>query len=192
MAIGASRLARRPAAGAYTWGFTRVDALSAQANGITLVLLWLFARSQRLPGGLLVVIIGIIAVALDQKIENLRKGRSFVVESGHTLILGWSPRIFTIVSELVVANENQPGACIVVLAPEDKTVMEDELRDRAGDPGGTRIVCRTGDPSSLNDLAMVNIGAARSIIVLAEAGAAGLLRRPAHRTVSRPCANSCR
>lgn len=118
-------------------------------------------------------LIGIIAVALDQKIENLRKGRSFVVESGHTLILGWSPRIFTIVSELVVANENQPGACIVVLAPEDKTVMEDELRDRAGDPGGTRIVCRTGDPSSLNDLAMVNIGAARSIIVLAEAGAAG-------------------
>ncbi len=118
-------------------------------------------------------LIGIIAVALDQKIENLRKGRSFVVESGHSLILGWSPRIFTIVSELVVANENQPGSCIVVLAPVDKTVMEDELRDRAGDPGHTRIVCRTGDPSSLNDLAMVNVGAARSIVVLAEDSPAG-------------------
>ena len=118
-------------------------------------------------------LIGIIAVALDQKIENLRKGRSFVVEAGHTLILGWSPRIFTVVSELVVANENQSGACIVVLAPQDKTVMEDELRDRAGDPGGTRIVCRTGDPASLNDLAMVNVGAARSIVVLAEDGPVG-------------------
>lgn len=118
-------------------------------------------------------LIGIIAVALDQKIENLRKGRSFVVESGHTLILGWSPRVYTVVSELVVANENQPGACIVVLAPEDKTVMEDALRDRAGDPGTTRVVCRTGDPSSLNDLAMVNVGSARSIVILAEAGPAG-------------------
>lgn len=118
-------------------------------------------------------LIGLIAVALDQKIENLRKGRSFVVQQGHTLILGWSPRIFTIVSELVIANENQPGSCVVVLATEDKTLMEDEIRDRAGDPGHTRIVCRTGDPSSLNDLAMVNVGAARSIIVLGEDSAAG-------------------
>lgn len=39
-----------------TWNW-----LAASVAGITLVLLWLFARSQRLPGGLLVVIIGIIA-----------------------------------------------------------------------------------------------------------------------------------
>jgi cobalt-zinc-cadmium efflux system protein len=39
VALIAARLIRRPAAGAYTYGFTRVDALSAQANGITLVLL---------------------------------------------------------------------------------------------------------------------------------------------------------
>lgn len=39
VALAAARLVRRPAAGAYTYGFTRVDALSAQANGITLVLL---------------------------------------------------------------------------------------------------------------------------------------------------------
>ncbi|MGI8668174.1 MAG: cation diffusion facilitator family transporter [Jatrophihabitans sp.] len=39
VAIAASRLAQRPAAGAYTYGFTRIDALSAQANGITLLLL---------------------------------------------------------------------------------------------------------------------------------------------------------
>lgn len=39
VAIIASRLIERPARGAYTYGFTRVDALSAQGNGITLVLL---------------------------------------------------------------------------------------------------------------------------------------------------------
>jgi cobalt-zinc-cadmium efflux system protein len=39
VALVAARLVRRPAAGAYTYGYTRVDALSAQANGITLVLL---------------------------------------------------------------------------------------------------------------------------------------------------------
>jgi cobalt-zinc-cadmium efflux system protein len=39
LAIVASRIAQRPARGAYTYGFARVDALSGQASGITLILL---------------------------------------------------------------------------------------------------------------------------------------------------------
>lgn len=39
LAVVASRLAERPARGAYTYGFARVDALSGQANGITLLVL---------------------------------------------------------------------------------------------------------------------------------------------------------
>jgi cobalt-zinc-cadmium efflux system protein len=39
LAVVASRVAERPARGAYTYGFARVDALSGQANGITLLLL---------------------------------------------------------------------------------------------------------------------------------------------------------
>lgn len=39
VAVIAAGIARRPARGAYTYGFARVDALSGQANGITLVLL---------------------------------------------------------------------------------------------------------------------------------------------------------
>jgi cobalt-zinc-cadmium efflux system protein len=39
VAVAASRIAQRPARGAYTYGFARVDALSGQASGITLVLL---------------------------------------------------------------------------------------------------------------------------------------------------------
>jgi cobalt-zinc-cadmium efflux system protein len=39
VAVIAARIARRPARGAFTYGFARVDALSGQANGITLLLL---------------------------------------------------------------------------------------------------------------------------------------------------------
>ena len=39
VAVIAAGIARRPARGAYTYGFARVDALSGQANGITLLLL---------------------------------------------------------------------------------------------------------------------------------------------------------
>jgi cobalt-zinc-cadmium efflux system protein len=49
VAVIASRLAERPARGAYTYGFARVDALSGQANGITLLLLavWFVYESVR-------------------------------------------------------------------------------------------------------------------------------------------------
>lgn len=49
LAVVASRIAERPAHGAYTYGFARVDALSGQANGITLVLLavWFVVEGVR-------------------------------------------------------------------------------------------------------------------------------------------------
>jgi voltage-gated potassium channel Kch len=84
------------------------------------------------------------------------------------LILGWSPRIFTIVSEICVANENRSNACIVVMADVEKTDMEELIRTRIDKTLGTRIVCRTGEPASLHDLRIVNAARARSIVVLGE------------------------
>ncbi|MBA2327372.1 MAG: potassium transporter TrkA [Actinobacteria bacterium] len=112
-------------------------------------------------------LIGLIVAAVETKLDELRRGRSFVVEQGHTLILGWSPRVYTLISEIVVANQNQPRGCIVVLSGEEKMAMEQLIRDRVGDTGTTKVVCRTGDPSSPNDLDIVNVSQARSVVVLA-------------------------
>jgi voltage-gated potassium channel Kch len=118
-------------------------------------------------------LIGIIATGLDQKIAELQKGRSFVVEEEHTAILGWSPRLFTIVSELTIANENHPGLAVVVLADRDKMEMEDAIRDRVTDLRGSKLVCRTGDPANPHDLGIVNVESARSVVVLGEEGPSG-------------------
>ncbi|MBI3761433.1 MAG: potassium transporter TrkA [Chloroflexi bacterium] len=120
-------------------------------------------------GGIFVVsaLIGVLNNGLEGKLDELRKGRSFVVEENHTLILGWSPQVFSIISELVIANANLPRSSIVILADEDKVEMEDEIRDKVGKTGRTRIVCRTGSPIDLTDLEIVNPHAARSIIILA-------------------------
>ncbi|KQS68761.1 hypothetical protein [Modestobacter sp. Leaf380] len=111
-------------------------------------------------------LIGLIANGVDQRIEGLRKGRSDVLETGHTLVLGWSPRIGAIVSELVVANESEKDAAVVVLGVEDKTVMEDTLSAAVRDLGTTRVVCRSGSPAKADDLRMVNLLGARSVIVM--------------------------
>lgn len=114
------------------------------------------------------VLIGLIASGIEQRIELLRRGRGIVVESGHTLILGFSPRVYTVVSELCIANENQSKPCIVVLAAREKEEMEDELSSRVATTHGTKIVCRTGDPASLHDLAQVAATDARAIVILGD------------------------
>ncbi len=123
-------------------------------------------------GGLFIVasLIGVIANTFDQKIDELRKGKSSVIERDHTLILGWSPKVFQIVSELCIANESRGKTAVVILAEQDKVEMEDALRAKVPNRGKTRIVCRSGNPMELTDLARVAPHEARSIIVLAPEG----------------------
>ena len=119
------------------------------------------------------VLIGLIASGIEQRIEMMRRGRSAVIERDHTLILGFSPRIFTIVAELCVANENRKRPAVVVLADRDKQEMEEELAARVSELRGTRLVCRTGSPANLHDLAIANVAEARSVIVLGDNDSAG-------------------
>ncbi|MEA2125533.1 MAG: hypothetical protein QOI80_2315, partial [Solirubrobacteraceae bacterium] len=119
-------------------------------------------------GGIIIfsAFIGILATTVDQRLQELRKGRSAVLESGHTLVLGWSDTIFTVLAELALANESARDPVVVVLAERDKVEMEDAIRDKVGDLRGTRVVCRTGSAIDLRDLAIVAPDAARAIIVL--------------------------
>src|SRR5918911_269652 len=123
-------------------------------------------------GGLLIVsaLIGVLATGLDRKIEELRKGRSVVLERDHTLILGWSETIFTILAELEIANASEKDPSVVILADHDRVEMEDAIRAKVRGGGTTRIVCRTGSPVDLSDLQIASPQTARSVIVLSPDG----------------------
>lgn len=119
--------------------------------------------------GLFVIsaLIGIINTGIQGRLAELRKGRSRVIESEHTVILGWNQQVFTILAELVSANANQRGRSVVVLADRDKMEMDDEIRARIPDTRGTKIVCRSGSPVDLDEIDIAGIQRSRSVIVLA-------------------------
>lgn len=119
-------------------------------------------------GGIFIVsaLIGVLNNAIENQMDRLRKGRSKVLESGHTLVLGWSAQVFTVLNELMIANENEDAARIVILADKDKMDMEDEIRERVEHKGKTRIICRSGSPFDPSDLEITSPHAAKSIIVL--------------------------
>lgn len=120
-------------------------------------------------GGIFIVsiLIGTITSGLESRLAELRKGRSRVIERDHTLILGWSSKVYSIIGELIVANENQKRPRIVILADRDKVEMEDDIKAKFTDTKNTQVICRRGNPLDLDDLAVVDPHGARSIVVLA-------------------------
>lgn len=123
-------------------------------------------------GGLFIVsaFIGILTTGLDSRLQNLRLGRSRVIERDHTLILGWSPKVFPILSELVIAKANERTPRIAVLADKGKVEMEEEIRARIPRPGHTQIICRTGSPIDPADIDIANPDEAAAIIILSPDG----------------------
>ena len=119
-------------------------------------------------GGIFVLsaLIGVLNNGFGQLLEGLRRGRSVVIEKHHTVILGWTPKIHTLLSELVEANKNVRNACVVILANRDKVDMDSEVDETTG-KARLRVVTRTGNPMSTDDLQLVNLAASRAVIVLA-------------------------
>ncbi len=145
---------------------TVIDPSTADGNSGSWV--FLLTLLVLVLGGLFIVsgLIGVIAAGIEVKLVDLRRGRSIVLEAEHTVILGWSESIFTILKEVTVANESPGRKVIAVLADRDKVEMEDELRSKVRGLRGTRVVCRSGSPSDPDDLALVRPETARSVIVL--------------------------
>lgn len=132
LAVVASRLAERPARGAYTYGLARVDALSGQANGITLLLLaaWFtFEGIRRLVdpvdvhGGVVAVVavIGVVVNVVATWLASRANRASLNVKGvfAHLVTDVWA-FIATLVAGLVVVGTGwsraDPIASLLVAA----------------------------------------------------------------------------
>ncbi|MBD3370493.1 hypothetical protein GF402_09050, partial [Candidatus Fermentibacteria bacterium] len=119
-------------------------------------------------GGVLVfsLLIGVLSSKFAEKLDSLKRGKSMVVEKGHTIILGTGDKLFEIIKELIEANANQKDRVIVVCSPTKKVEMEETLRERIDDFRTTRVVCRRGRLTDIDALRILGFDAASSVIVL--------------------------
>jgi len=106
------------------------------------------------------------SVALNKTIERMKAAPSPILDSGHTLILGWSPRVFTILDELSQANVNVRKPLVVIFANQDRDYMDLEISKRTGNLGNLRVITRKGDTTNPKDLLRANVAGAKSVIVL--------------------------
>ncbi|KAG2727619.1 hypothetical protein I3760_01G165800 [Carya illinoinensis] len=136
-------------------------------------------------GGMLIfaMMLGLVSDSISEKLDSLRKGRSEVVEQNHTLILGWSDKLGSLINQLAIANESLGGGIVVVMAERDKEEMELDIGKMEFNFKGTLVICRSGSPLILADLKKVSVSKAHAIIVLAEDGNADQSDARALRTV---------
>ncbi|MFG2603458.1 NAD-binding lipoprotein [Streptomyces sp. NPDC048514] len=111
-------------------------------------------------------LVGVITTGLGDRLAELRRGRSTVLERGHAVVLGWSDQVFTVVGELVTARSGRGRGAVAVLADRDTTEMEEALRAALGPTGKVRLVCRSGSPADPGALALVTPAEACSVLVL--------------------------
>ena len=116
-------------------------------------------------------LVAFITSQFEAKLEQLRKGKSLVIEKKHTLILGFGDRVLEIIRELIIANESEKSPAVVVLSEKEKDEMDDFFNERIEDKKTTRIVTRSGVTSSLQVLQKVSVDTAKSIIILNDATA---------------------
>ncbi|WP_247706924.1 CASTOR/POLLUX-related putative ion channel [Streptomyces liliiviolaceus] len=110
-------------------------------------------------------LVGVITTGLGERLTELRRGRSMVLEQEHAVVLGWSDQVFTVVGELAAARAG--ARCVIaVLADRDVAEMEEALTASLGRGSAVRLVCRSGSLTTVDTLALVTPRAASSVLVL--------------------------
>jgi voltage-gated potassium channel Kch len=111
-------------------------------------------------------LIAVLTAWIGGQVDRLRRGRSPIVERGHTVVLGWSSSALSIIDQLVKADPSHRDR-IAVMALRDKLEMEEQVNlkvDRAARRG--IVICRTGDPLDPLDLSLVSPGEAKAVVIL--------------------------
>ena len=110
------------------------------------------------------VLIGIITSAIEEKIESLKKGNSFVIERNHTIVLGFSPGEYTLLNQLILAASGKK-TCIVVADDIDREEMEQDIGENIQLPRNVRIVCRTVDITDPSSIEKCSVETCKTVIV---------------------------
>ena len=112
------------------------------------------------------IFIGFVTNYISERLGEIRRGSSKILELNHQIILGWSPSISLVIRELLLANENNKSVKIVILDERDSVEMTNELKALFPDKiDNKRIIARSGSSHDRIALNNLNINSARSILI---------------------------
>jgi hypothetical protein len=116
------------------------------------------------------VLIAFITTSVQRRLELVKRGNTPVVEVGHTLILGWSKKVTSVLDFLSRTRRKQN---VVILSPRGIEDMQDDLNLHFRPWRNLDVVLRSGPTHTLPDLERVGLASAGSVICVARASDEG-------------------
>ena len=133
------------------------------------------AAGRAVAVGTMITGIGMFSVVTAKLAEGLlvrRSSRSHneVLDEGHLLVLGFSAKVFTIIDEMLVANDRRADPVVVILAEEDPATITSAIEAHvpALRQSNTRIEVRRGSPFEPADIELTRPDRASAVIVIDE------------------------
>ncbi len=111
-------------------------------------------------------LIAFITTALEKVLHNFRKGTGAILEKNHTVIFGWNSRIIGLLEELIIANESNKQATVVIMSDEKKEKMDEYIARNIINTKTLRIITTTGSSSSIKQFNRLSLKYAKSVIIL--------------------------
>jgi len=111
------------------------------------------------------LIISFVSRAFLDKLTELRSGRGEVVESNHTVILYYNDTVPIMMQELIESHLSQKPQVVVILANKEPDQVLREIYAIAPRSKHTKILVRQGLSTRREDLELVAIGQAKSVII---------------------------
>ena len=111
------------------------------------------------------ILIGTITNAIDTKLTALKAGKSKIIESGHTVIIGINETTYPMIDQLIKANINKKKECVVVIENSSYSKMTENIDANIHDKKTTSIICRGGNALDLEVLDSVSLKDAKAVII---------------------------
>lgn len=128
-------------------------------------------------GGMLIfaLMIGIISDYIADKVDDLKKGKSRIIDTDHTVMLNWNDKSLAIIQQVALANESEGGGTIS-FSINEKEELENTLASAVASNEnplvlhGTEVFFRSGNPLLESQLRRVSTSTARCVISLSLEG----------------------
>jgi ion channel POLLUX/CASTOR len=114
------------------------------------------------------LIISFVSSSFLDKLTELRSGRGAVVEKDHTVILDYNDTVPIMMQELIESHLSQKPQVVVILAQRDPSEVLREIYAIVPRTKHTKVLVRQGLATRQEDLELVAIGQAKSVIIASD------------------------
>lgn len=118
-------------------------------------------------GGLLIfaMVLTFLQDSFNNYLENLKMGRSPVMEIDHIVIVGYTGLTNKLVQDLCSAYESQGGKTIAILSEQPKPEVEEAIRAAGLELQGSQVVVRSGCRNDISALKHVGVDTCSTVIL---------------------------